>query len=396
MAAASAQSVGSLPHNSLLALVWTCFGAACLFVFLRTLVRLKVVTRPTAEDYWIFLALATLLTFCVLETVQLESLYYMTGVIAGVIPLSGELISQGNTYLRYEFPIIVLFWTVLWCVKASFLAMYFKLFRELPYYRVAWYILAVFTFLAYVGCIITLCLSCKPTSDFFKFGRCGAPEDVWASNFSIYFSTVVDVFTDVCSKSASRQTRLTMLTRPPPSVMAMPIRLIYNVKISFKQKAGLVCVFGLCFVMIAFSIIRAKQVLVQQAFVNLTLLMVWSTLGASVSVIVGSLPAFKLFLTKRTNIKRSKNSSFGTAKGATGGSGHGGGGVVRKSQIGSPRSGNSVPLGSFSSDRKVTVSNRNKLGAGDSQDEILDPEEGRYITVQSDVVSVARCLVISA
>lgn len=64
--------------------------------------------------------------------------------------------------------------------------------------------------------------------------------------------------------------------------MAMPLRLIYNVKVSLKQKIGLVCVFGLCFVMIAFAIIRAKQVLVQQQFVNLTLLMIWSTLTAAI------------------------------------------------------------------------------------------------------------------
>ncbi len=64
--------------------------------------------------------------------------------------------------------------------------------------------------------------------------------------------------------------------------MAMPLRLIYNVKVSPKQKIGLVCVFCLCFVMIAFAIIRAKQVLVQQQFVNLTLLMVWSTLVGSI------------------------------------------------------------------------------------------------------------------
>jgi len=64
--------------------------------------------------------------------------------------------------------------------------------------------------------------------------------------------------------------------------MAMPLRLIYNVKVSLKQKLGLVCVFGLCFVMIAFAIIRAKQVLVQQQFVDLKLLMIWSTLTASI------------------------------------------------------------------------------------------------------------------
>jgi hypothetical protein len=64
--------------------------------------------------------------------------------------------------------------------------------------------------------------------------------------------------------------------------MAMPIRLIYNLQISLKQKAGLVCVFSLCVVMIIFAIIRAKQVLVEEYFVDLVLLVVWSTLASSV------------------------------------------------------------------------------------------------------------------
>ena len=65
-------------------------------------------------------------------------------------------------------------------------------------------------------------------------------------------------------------------------VMAMPIKLIYNVQISLKQKAGLVCVFSLCFVMIILAIIRAKQVLVEEYFVNLILLEIWSTLASSI------------------------------------------------------------------------------------------------------------------
>ena len=72
--------------------------------------------------------------------------------------------------------------------------------------------------------------------------------------------------------------------------MAMPLRLIYNVKVSLKQKIGLVCVFGLCFVMIAFAVIRAKQVSVQQQFVNLTLLMIWSTLTASICETLSLVP----------------------------------------------------------------------------------------------------------
>jgi len=64
--------------------------------------------------------------------------------------------------------------------------------------------------------------------------------------------------------------------------MAMPIKLIYNLQISLKQKAGLVCVFSLCFVMIIFAIIRAKQILVEPYFVNLVLLEVWSTLTSAI------------------------------------------------------------------------------------------------------------------
>jgi len=62
----------------------------------------------------------------------------------------------------------------------------------------------------------------------------------------------------------------------------MPMKLIYNLQISLKQKAGLVCVFSLCLVMIVFAIIRAKQVLVDQYFVNLVLLELWSTLASSI------------------------------------------------------------------------------------------------------------------
>ncbi len=70
----------------------------------------------------------------------------------------------------------------------------------------------------------------------------------------------------------------------------MPIKLIYNVKISLKQKGGLVCVFSLCLVMIIFAITRAKQILVGNYFVNLILLEIWSTLESSICEYPHSIP----------------------------------------------------------------------------------------------------------
>ncbi|AEO60051.1 hypothetical protein MYCTH_2140156 [Thermothelomyces thermophilus ATCC 42464] len=302
-----------LPRKSLLILIWVCFSAACLFVALRTIIRVRspASTRRLGplEDCWIFLALAALLALCVLETIQLPSLYYITSVLSGDLELmSAEgVMSHTKNYLRYQFPIVILFWTVLWSVKGAFLALYWRLFRDLTWYRGAWFVLTVFTVLAYGGCVTTLALSCGPdVRNFFGFNTCAGPKNVWSSNFSVYFSTAVDVFTDLC-------------------IMAMPLRLIYNIKVSLKQKLGLVCVFSLGFVMIVFAIIRANQSLAQQGFVNLTLLLVWSTLAASISVLVGTLPALKVLITTRARASESrsggasratqpKHSSFGTHK----------------------------------------------------------------------------------
>lgn len=193
------KQVGSLPRESLLAVIWTSCSIATLLVILRTAIRLRLMSRLTMEDYWMFLALASLITSYVIQTLQIPTIYYILATIAGVIPISADLISATEAYLRYEFAIIALFWTSLWCVKASFLALYFKLFRELPVYRRVWYALAAFTFCAYVGCWVTLLTACRPVSNFFKFQKCNSKRDIWASNLSVYYSTAVDVFTDICS-----------------------------------------------------------------------------------------------------------------------------------------------------------------------------------------------------
>lgn len=350
-------NIGSIGQTRLTALIWTCFSVAFLFVALRTAIRLKVMRRLTAEDCWMFAALASLCALCVLETLQIPSLYYMTATLAGKIMFSPDLITHTETYLRYQFPITVIYWTVLWCVKAGFLALYFKLFKELRPYRRTWYALAAFTLLGYAGCWISLAVSCGTLSNFFQFNMCGTDENIWMSNFNVYLSTTVDVFTDIC-------------------IMAMPLRLIYNVQVSLKQKIGLVCVFGLGFVMIAFSIIRANQILVPKAFVNLTLLMMWSTLASSISVIVGSLPAFKLFLTNRSATRRGYGSSGGSRKqNLSGGA------------AGLPR-GRGVPLGSVSSHKSAINTNvpkRYPESSGSTEEILATDDKSQYIMVKRDI-----------
>lgn len=271
MAPASSSPVktGIISRHALLALIWGCFSVAACLVAVRTTIRLRSpATKHFAsfEDCWIYLALACLFTLCILETIQLPSLSYIIGILTFQLPLTTaeEIIWQTKQYLRFQFPIVILFWSVLWSIKAAFLALYWRLFRDLTAYRRVWYCLVVFTFLAYCGCILTLTFSCgHDVRNFFGFNTCGSAEAVRRSNFSVIFSTTVDIFTDLC-------------------IMAMPLRLIYNIKVSFRQKIGLVCVFSLGLVMIVLASIRASQSLEKSGFVDLNLLLIWSTLAASI------------------------------------------------------------------------------------------------------------------
>jgi hypothetical protein len=175
--------------------------------------------------------------------------------------------------------------------------------------------------------------------------------------------------------------------------MAMPIRLIYNIKISVKQKVGLVFVFSLALVMIVLAVIRARQILAENYFVNLILLMVWSTLESSIckaplsllsrclvlipaAVVVGCLPAFKTLISSRAATQRSKNGS------STGRSAY-------KPSATRQRSG-SVPMGSFTHEPKSFNGRYHTSVASDSQEAIVkcsNEQERGHIVVKNDVVS---------
>lgn len=159
---ASARLTGAsagLSQAGLKAVAWVGVGVAAVLVGLRLYARLREARRFFTDDYWMIAALVVLTVNAILQTLQTESLYYILYVSVGRLPVDEELVRQGNTYVRYEFAIIGLMWTILWCVKASFLALFWRLFDGLPSYRRLWWMVVVFSFFAYVGCWIgMLCL----------------------------------------------------------------------------------------------------------------------------------------------------------------------------------------------------------------------------------------------
>lgn len=104
----------------------------------------------------------------ILQSQQMDSLWYMTHLTAGRIAVDPEQVAaQQRQLTRWQFPIIKMFWIILWSVKASFMSVFYRLAQPFPLIRRAWYCVAVFAALALIGCVLASTLTCSPPSDYF-------------------------------------------------------------------------------------------------------------------------------------------------------------------------------------------------------------------------------------
>lgn len=149
--------------DGLTALIWTCFAAATCMVTTRLVVRWYQNRRFLFDDYWVFIAWLSLLTLCTLQTIQLPVLWKGANWLAGtLIPQSAEeLISTQEELALWQLPIVNVFLTVLWSIKASFLALFYCLVKPNNVLRRCWYVIAVFVALSYVGLFVSTPFPCK-------------------------------------------------------------------------------------------------------------------------------------------------------------------------------------------------------------------------------------------
>ncbi|GIJ87376.1 hypothetical protein Asppvi_006282 [Aspergillus pseudoviridinutans] len=265
-----------LSVNGLIGVTWTGAGLGIIFASIRFAIRIKRMKRLLVDDYFVLLALVFLVTNAILQTLQAPHLYYMVLDVTGP-----DIVYHGLKYTHYEFFIIGIFWSVLWSIKGSFLALFWLISDGLPHYRRVWWGVTTFAVLAYIGCWLASVLNCHPPSDYFRFGKCTKPIDIRGSVISICYSTAVDILTDLM-------------------IMYLPLRILWKTKMNLHQKLGLATVFCLGFIIIAAAIIRAVAI-TGKAYSDQAALAVWGIAESSISMIVGCLPPFKTFITSHSS-----------------------------------------------------------------------------------------------
>ena len=194
--------------------------------------------------------------------------------------------------------------------------------------------------------------ACSSMKAWFTPGACQTPRDIRSQIASLYYTYAVDVLTDLMSTYSSSliprstPTVPSLLLRNPNSnpVMALPIRLIWNLQMPRTQKLGIIGLFGIGLILTAVATLRVAQIggkAQSSSQPSASWLALWGIIECSIAVIIGCCPAFVTLIRNHTTPSVSYNTQ----------------GFVRQREEGEGKDGNpdSVKLSSI-----VTTSNATK------------------------------------
>ncbi|KAL9004624.1 MAG: hypothetical protein Q9188_002566 [Gyalolechia gomerana] len=138
-------------RSQFLALTWTLFSIAAVFLGARICVRLKLNKQLQLDDGLVIFSMLMFTALSILQTAYVETTFKVQAVRTEHRPKPADFEEASNRFAQYQWAIAYFFFTGIWAVKGSFLAFYEKMTQRLPHFRRAWQVGVVITFLTYVG-----------------------------------------------------------------------------------------------------------------------------------------------------------------------------------------------------------------------------------------------------
>jgi hypothetical protein len=112
------------------------------------------------DDFFFLLALAILITNSILYIWLVPMMYTVVRVQLGLEKPKPTIMKTATQFLKYQMGSTILFWSLLWSVKACFLAFFYSLGNNLKTQRILWYSVAIFTGIGYICSVISYPLAC--------------------------------------------------------------------------------------------------------------------------------------------------------------------------------------------------------------------------------------------
>ncbi|KAJ4377189.1 hypothetical protein N0V83_000012 [Neocucurbitaria cava] len=237
---------------------------ATIFVIARIvttqLVRPK---RWILQDAIIYLAFILYIVMAVLYILVTPILFRLTAVGEKRLKPYPTLQDEHKFMVRIFFVNSMMLWFILWTIKLSFLVLYKKLMEGLrDVYLKLWWAVTWFT----------------P-------GACQTPRDVRFQIASLYYTYAVDVLTDIM-------------------IMALPMRLIWNLQMPRTQKFGVIALFAIGTILITIATLRVVQIgskAQSSSQPSASWLALWGIIECSIAIVIGCCPSFVSLIRNRVS-----------------------------------------------------------------------------------------------
>ncbi|CEJ94368.1 hypothetical protein VHEMI09905 [[Torrubiella] hemipterigena] len=281
-------------QQGLAAIVWVCFAVSTVFVASRLTVRSYNHRSLQTDDIWIILGWISMLLMSILCMLQSQSIWHVAAVEDGrVVQDQAKADWYEEQQARWHFALVYLFWVALWCVKASFLAVFYQVLYPFRIQRTLWYTVTIFVTLAFLGCAISSIFNCERPGDYFQAGKCEGSADIHRQRFNILFSTVLDVVSNV-------------------AIIGLQLSVLPVLSLDRRKKIGLGVIFGLNLFVVCVAVLRMAQILMDDK-IDVVGLDIWSAVEICTALIIGSLPPLNGLLSRlrrkrRASQKRSEAS----------------------------------------------------------------------------------------
>ncbi|KKZ68594.1 hypothetical protein EMCG_01044 [[Emmonsia] crescens] len=220
------------------------------------------------EDLFVVLSWLSFLAMTILYLIVNPRLYRLTAFLAGG-PAYAAFADDVLFVKKIFFCTTLLLWVSLWSVKFSLLVLYRRLLSRLKTEIRLWWIVVIFTVL------------------------------VKAQLASLYYSYAVDVITDIM-------------------IMALPVKLLWSLRLPLLQKASLGALFSVGLICIAIATVRVVQIgskAKNNSTPSSSWLAFWGILETGIAVIIGCLPALAIIYRKQQATRRTYGRGYSSMEG---------------------------------------------------------------------------------
>lgn len=253
--------------------MFTVLAISILTILARLALRLQRSKALASDDYFLILALATLIAACVVQQYYRDLNYRILNFSAGNTLPPASFLQDSVIETKILTATSVLLWTSIFCVKFSFLFFFRKLISRIRALQIYWCVVFAIVLATAVTSIGMSFFECAYFGDDF-LAHCPIDSLIAREHIYLDITITLDIVTDVL-------------------IISLPVALLWKVKIDLQKKLTLIGIFSLSIVMIVIALIRVALAPLTPTVIDTPFLFFLQILEAGIALLMVSVSAFR-------------------------------------------------------------------------------------------------------